>query len=156
VDDLIRALALAPAATHLLVIGDGPQRDHLRCQARDAHLDSRIHWLGWKRPEEIAPYLAAADVACLPSHMEGVPNAALEAFAYGPPVVACAVGGVPEIVTAATGCLVPPHNPVAFAQAVAEALGQAWDRSAILAHAARFDCNENARQLHHLLQTAAA
>ena len=113
-------------------------------------------WLGWQPPSEVGELISAGDLLCLPSHMEGVPNAALEAFACGLPVVATRVGGLPEVVTAETGILVEPHQPPALATALQDALARRWDHQAILTHAGRFDWTANARALLKILQRAAA
>ena len=153
VADLLRALAQV-ANVQLVIVGDGPEGPALQALAHQLQLDNVVTWLGTKKPAEIAAHMHAADLLCLPSHMEGVPNVALEAFATGLPVVATAVGGLPEIVTAATGLLAAPHNPGALAQAITQALSRPWDPVAIRAHSARFDWSENARQLFAILQAA--
>jgi glycosyltransferase involved in cell wall biosynthesis len=67
--------------------------------------------------------MAAADVVCLPSWNEGMPNVIREAHACGRPVVATRVGGIPEAVhSAALGILVPPRQPEALAEALAQQL----------------------------------
>jgi glycosyltransferase involved in cell wall biosynthesis len=67
--------------------------------------------------------IGALDLLVLPSLTEGLPNVVLEAFAYKTPVVATAVGGVPELVIdGETGWLVPPRDPRALAQAILDAL----------------------------------
>ena len=111
-------------------------------------------WLGWKSPSQVGELISVGDLLCLPSHMEGVPNTALEAFACGVPVVATHVGGLPEVVTATTGILAEPKNPESFAAALTRALQTAWDAAAIRRHAARFDWTENARHLHEILLEA--
>jgi glycosyltransferase involved in cell wall biosynthesis len=65
----------------------------------------------------------SAQVAVIPSLMEATSVAALEAMACGLAVVASDVGGLPEIVDAGVGALVPPGDPVALAEAVARLLG---------------------------------
>jgi glycosyltransferase involved in cell wall biosynthesis len=147
VADLLAALEQFTKPPPLLVIGDGPQRAALQRQASSLP----VTWLGTKCNDEIAPLLRATDIVCLPSHMEGVPNAALEAFACGLPVVAARVGGIPEIITPQTGVLAEPRNPSSLAAALREALARRWDREAILAHAAKFDWTANARALYGIL-----
>lgn len=150
VADMLAGVAQLSSPPPIVIIGDGPQRAALQRQAPFAT------FLGAKRNDEIAPLLRANDIICLPSHMEGVPNAALEAFACGLPVVATRIGGLPEIVTAETGILAEPKNPASFAAALRTALARRWDRDAILAHAGKFDWSANARTLHDILQRAAS
>jgi len=153
VADLLDALAmLRNDRVELLVVGDGPEHQALHGKCRALGLNGRVQWAGRKRAEEIVTFMSAAALVCLPSHMEGVPNAALEAFACGVPVVATAVGGIPELTTDQTGMLAEPHDPRSFAAALTQALDHRWDANSIRAHAARFDWNENARQLFQVLE----
>ena len=154
VADLLHAIALLKTPVRLNIIGDGVQRDELRQLALALNLDGIVNWLGLKKPEEIPAQMAQADLLCLPSHMEGVPNVALEAFACGLPVVGTRVGGIPEIVTEATGVLAEPNNPESFATALTRAMQMAWDVEIIHRHAARFNWDENARQLFQIFKNA--
>jgi glycosyltransferase involved in cell wall biosynthesis len=73
----------------------------------------------------VRPFYAIAAVLALPSHSEGSPNVLLEAMAAGVPVVATAVGGVPEIATdGETALLVPKGDVPAMAQALARMLDE--------------------------------
>lgn len=121
-DTLIDACAaLAPALRDellLLIAGDGPERSRLERQARRRGV--RVRFDG-HRPN-LSPYYAAADIFALPSRSEGSPNALLEAMAAGKPIVAAAVGGVPEIVDARTAMLVPAGAPAALAAAITRLL----------------------------------
>ena len=90
-------------------------------------------------------YYGAADLACLPSLNEGWPDALMESFACGCPVVASRVGGVPDIVAlTGAGLLVAPGDVDALAAGITEGLGRPWRR------------DETARimQGHTLAQTA--
>jgi glycosyltransferase involved in cell wall biosynthesis len=73
----------------------------------------------------------AADLLCLPSESEGLPNVVLEAFSCGCPVVGTAVGGTPELVAPGCGLLAPPRDRAALAQAIADALAKPWDAAFI-------------------------
>ncbi len=115
--DLIAALAQMddPPMTHL--VGDGPERHALEAQVAAAGLAGRIVFEG--SVQNGAARFGDAQLAVLPSHSEGTPNAVLEAMAAGLPTVATAVGGVPElIVDGETGILVPPRDPEALAAAI--------------------------------------
>jgi glycosyltransferase involved in cell wall biosynthesis len=124
--DLIDAVAILRArnstlALRLLIAGEGPERDALVARAARAGIADAIRWLGYVPCAR--QLFAAADAAVLPSHSEGSPNALLEAAAYQCPIVATAVGGVPEIlVHGESGLLIPPHRPDALAAALHEVL----------------------------------
>jgi len=115
---LVRAVArLEPGSFRLLIAGDGPDRQLIAAEVRRLGLDETVALLGAR--DDIAALLSAADVFVLSSTSEGFPMSVLEAMAAGLPVVASAVGGVPEAVDAATGALVPPRDPAALARALA-------------------------------------
>jgi glycosyltransferase involved in cell wall biosynthesis len=69
--------------------------------------------------------------------MEGCPNSVLEALACGRPVVATNVGGIPEIMNDQCGRLVPPRDPAALANALAQILDETWNATAISAQRSR-------------------
>jgi len=109
-----------PAAV-TAIVGEGPIRAELDARIASAGLADRVRLVGFRA--DVSDVLAAADVFCLPSHMEGLPNALLEASAVGLPVVATQVGGIPELVVAnETGLLVPPRRPDELADAIARLL----------------------------------
>src|SRR5262249_25178444 len=120
--DLVEAIAvlraIAPALPlRAFVAGHGPEREALAALAAHRGVTGSIRWLGFV-PHARLLY-AAADIAVLPSHSEGSPNALLEAAAYRLPIVATAVGGVAEIVThGQSGLLVPARRPDALAGAL--------------------------------------
>ena len=87
--------------------------------------------------EDVAIWMAAADLVTLPSYMEGCPNVVLEALASGRPVVATNVGGIPEIMSDECGCLVPPRDPVELTRALASVLDKTWDAETISAYRRR-------------------
>jgi glycosyltransferase involved in cell wall biosynthesis len=108
---------LKNTALRCAVLGDGPQRKALEAMIRRHELEKHAWLLGERG--EIASWLSAFDLFCLPSRWEGLPNALLEAMALGLPVVASAVDGVPEVVTdGVTGLLVPPERPDLLAKAL--------------------------------------
>lgn len=106
---------------HLVLVGEGQERANLERQADSLQLADRLHFLGERA--DARQIIGALDLMVLPSLTEGLPNVVLEAFAYKTPVVATAVGGVPELVKdGETGWLVPPRDPHALAQAIRDAL----------------------------------
>ena len=119
---MFEALASLGAPFVLALAGTGPQEPELRRSAAEHGIADRVRWLGF-RPD-VADFIAAGDVFCLSSVWEGVPLAAQEAILLGVPVVATAVGGMPELVEdAVTGRLVPPRDPAALAAALGQVLG---------------------------------
>ncbi len=101
----------------LLLAGDGSLREAARAYAAQRGVADRVHFLGVRA--EVAEMLAACDLFALSSHWEGSPLAVMEAMAAGLPVVATAVGGVPELVAdGETGILVPAGEERAFAAAL--------------------------------------
>jgi glycosyltransferase involved in cell wall biosynthesis/CelD/BcsL family acetyltransferase involved in cellulose biosynthesis len=122
---LLEAFSRGPAtirSTHLLLAGDGECRFPLEAQVRERALQGRVHFLGLRA--DVSEVLAAADVFVLASHTEGHPLSLMEAMAAGLPVVATAVGGVPEIVEdEKQGLLVEAHDCDGMAAAMV-CLGQ--------------------------------
>ncbi len=105
----------------LLIVGDGPAYKSLRERCERMGLAPWVVFAGLRR--DIAGLLPLMDVFVLPSLYEGFGIAILEAMAAGRPVVATAVGGIPEVVVhGETGLLVPPGDPVAMADALHELL----------------------------------
>jgi glycosyltransferase involved in cell wall biosynthesis len=117
-DVAIEAVAQVPTA-QLLVIGDGPERADLERHAERVGVNGRVSFVGAKSREEVLPLVSTAYAAILSSDWENLPHAAVEALAAGTPVVATAVGGVPEIVRdGVNGLLVPPRAPDELAVAL--------------------------------------
>jgi glycosyltransferase involved in cell wall biosynthesis len=116
IDAAPQILAAHPDAEFVLA-GDGPQRESLAARAESRGVAGRVRFLGQCR--DIPEVLAGADLFVLPSRSEALPNAVIEAMAAGLPVVASAVGGIPELVTQdATGVLVPAGDAGRLADAV--------------------------------------
>jgi glycosyltransferase involved in cell wall biosynthesis len=126
-DVLLRAVAAArerlPGLT-LEVAGDGELEPELRATAAGLGLGDAVTFLGRVAPP--GPVLERAEVVVVPSFGEGFGMVALEAMERGRPVIASAVGGLPEIVDdGRTGLLVPPGDPAALGTAIAELAGDA-------------------------------
>ncbi|MEO8138310.1 MAG: glycosyltransferase, partial [Gemmatimonadota bacterium] len=103
------------------IIGDGRLRPSLEAQARTLGISDRVRWLGLV--PDAGRLTAAFDSFVLSSRTEGTPIALLEAMASGTPVVATAVGGVPDILVGdREAILVPSEDPAALAAALAAVL----------------------------------
>jgi len=120
-DVLLDALVQVPRAT-LSVLGTGNQHGPLLSQAGRLGITGRIRWHGLV--PDAARLYQAFDLFVLSSRTEGTPIALFEAMAAGVPVVATAVGGVPDVVTEAEALLVPSASPDALARAIASVLEQ--------------------------------
>ena len=105
----------------LIIVGDGPERSKLEAAA--ATLNCKAHVIFAGQVSDVQPLYAIADVFALPSHTEGSPNVLLEAMAANLPIVATAVGGVPEMVeNNQSALLVRPNDPPAIAASIAKLL----------------------------------
>lgn len=123
----------------LWLVGDGPDSSEARRRAAALGVGDRVHF--WGKQENPAAWIASADVMLLPSAQESFGLAALEAMACGLPVIACRVGGLPEVVIEGeTGLLFDPDDVGAMVgglrallvdPARRRALGQAGRRRAV-------------------------
>ena len=112
-----------------------------------------VHFLGYR--DDVSELMQMADLVVIPSLTEAQPRVAVQAFATGRPVVACAVGGVPEIVhDGETGWLVPPGQPQALAQAIAQVLRHP-EQAAKVAQGARALAEQRMRFDHRMAETLA-
>lgn len=112
----------------LVLVGDGPERATLERQAQAFGLKDRVDFEG--AVNDVWPYLAEADVFVLPSRSEALGIAVLEAMAAGAPVVASAVGGVPELIEdGVSGTLVPAEDEEALALSLRRLLKSPQERS---------------------------
>lgn len=130
IDVLLEALVGLDPAPLLWIGGEGPERSALESQAQRLGLAECVHFLG--RREDTGDLLAACDVFVMPSRLEGLGVAALEAMAAGRPVVASRVGGLAELVVhERTGLLVPPDDAPALQRALGRVLDDGGLREAL-------------------------
>ncbi|MET3650924.1 glycosyltransferase family 4 protein [Dyella japonica] len=149
-----RVLSTHPDA-NLVFVGSGPAREALLQRAAALGCQERVRLVGAVEHYALGDWFRAADLLCLPSHNEGVPNVVLEAMACGTPVVATRVGGIPEVLPEQAGILVDAHDRIGLEGALVDALGKAWDGERIAAYASRFRWDENIQRLGDILQGAA-
>jgi glycosyltransferase involved in cell wall biosynthesis len=120
---LLEAFArLKDPGARLVVVGDGPQREALEGLAKELAIAGRVRFAG--NQEDVAPWLRAFDLFCLPSYAnEGVPQALMQAMACGLAVVTTPVGSIGEIVQdGETGRMVAPQDARSLAAAIEELL----------------------------------
>ncbi|PYS85117.1 MAG: hypothetical protein DMF67_02355 [Acidobacteria bacterium] len=103
----------------LKLAGDGSQRREMRARAAALGVADRYDYVGvYSRPEERAAFMRGVDVFVMPSFTEGTPNSIIEAMAHGLPVIASNVGGIPDVLDAESGVLVPPGDADSLAEAL--------------------------------------
>jgi len=129
-----RVAPLLPHA-HFVIAGDGPLRQELVALAEDLLPSDRVHFLGFR--SDASALMKSLDVLVVPSLTEGSPLVTLEAMAAGTPVVASAVGGIPDQVRHdKEGLLVPPGDTGAMGEAILDLLRDP-DRARRLGEAGR-------------------
>jgi glycosyltransferase involved in cell wall biosynthesis len=136
VDVLLRAFTSATAGTpeaRLWILGEGPDGPRLRSLARDLGIEARTEFAGASTRDEVQRRLAAAWVQCVPSiWSEPFGLVVIEAQRRGTPVLASAVGALPELIQEGeTGFLVAPDDPGALAGALRRVLGGEVDLAAV-------------------------
>jgi glycosyltransferase involved in cell wall biosynthesis len=117
-DDVLEALRLLRGRgvdAVLVLVGDGPDREHVERRASELGIVRSCLFLGYQ--EDVSGWYRAFDAMILPSANEGTPVVVIEALAAGCPVVATSVGGVPDVVRdGVDGFLVPPRDTEALAE----------------------------------------
>jgi glycosyltransferase involved in cell wall biosynthesis len=110
----------------LLIVGDGVLRNELLAMISACSLDAQVRLVGAVPHEQLRMWYSAADLFCLASRNEGWPNVVVESLACGTPVVATAVGGIPEIITSeSVGCL-SKSGGRQIAERIRDALMRTW------------------------------
>ncbi|MGV8954242.1 MAG: glycosyltransferase family 4 protein [Cypionkella sp.] len=156
---LVEIMALAakrlPNIT-LTICGDGELRSLIDAEIARHGLTDRIHIAGWMSEAEVRATIGRAHALILPSLAEGLPMVVMEAMACGRPVIAACINGVPELLTANEGWLVPAGDATAFADAIT-ALAQTPNATLAEMGArartrvfARHDCDTEAAKLSAL------
>lgn len=114
---------------HLALVGDGESATALRELARSLGIGSRVLFVGWQ--QDLRSVYGGLDLVVLSSRNEGTPVSLIEALAAGRPVVATAVGGVPEVLEQGSlGRLVPAGDSPSLAEAICQSLADPQPPSA--------------------------
>lgn len=158
-DDLLRAAVGLDGGVLFVLAGSGPDEPRLRREAARLGIGDRVVFAGFR--EDVAAFLAAADLVVHPSIADALPTALIHALAAGLPVIASDVGGIPEIVTPDVGVLVPPSDPAALREAIAALAGDPGRRAGMGSAArerflSRFEATEWAARLRSLYESAAS
>ena len=130
--EAFRRLRSASDDTVLYCVGDGAERGRLEAEVAADGLEGNVFFVGSRPHGEVPLWMNACDVFVLPSRNEGWPTVLSEALACGRPVVATAVGGVPEVIRhESLGRLVPPESPEPLATALRQVLDAEADPESI-------------------------
>lgn len=137
--------------THLVLVGQGPDRAALESEVARLRLAERVHFLGSIDHAALPLVLAASDVMALNSASEGLANAWVEALACGTPIVISDVGGARELVRQETAGRVVPYdprfNPAAFDTAIREVFAADYPPEIVARNVAHFSWEANAAAL---------
>ena len=116
--DALAAVARVDGVS-LVVLGDGPERVELERRTAELGISGRVRFLGAGTRDDVLRLFRAVDAALVTSAWENLPHTVLESLAVGTPVIATAVGGVPEVVRdGENGLLVPAGDVEAIAAAI--------------------------------------
>ncbi|MEM7498015.1 MAG: glycosyltransferase family 4 protein [Pseudomonadota bacterium] len=154
-----RAAEAAPDL-RLEIVGDGDTRPELEAAIAATGTAERIALLGWRDHEAVRERLAAGRGLLLPSFAEGLPVVIMEAMALGRPVVATSIAGIPELVDASCGWLVPAADEAALGEALTALASAPPERLAEMGRAGRarvaalHDQKANALRLRTLIEDA--
>jgi len=119
--EALPALRRSHPGIRLWLAGDGPLRGSLQAHAASLGVADVVTFHG--QVEDVPRFLSAIDVFVMPSHLEGLCQAVIEALAAGVPAVTTSAGGLPDIIVDGTsGLLVPPRDPAALASAISRVL----------------------------------
>jgi glycosyltransferase involved in cell wall biosynthesis len=103
----------------LKIAGEGSQREKVAARAESLNISDRYHYYGvYTHPNERKAFMRELDVFVMPSFTEGTPNSIIEAMANGKPIIASAVGGIPDMIDADSGILVPAGDATALSEAM--------------------------------------
>lgn len=117
-EGLLRAYKIITDAyplCHLHLVGDGELRSQIEALVDEMSLQTYVTLYGLQ--SDVHPFLNSADIFVLPSNYEGMPMTIIEAMATGLPIVATAVGGVPDMVTHGESAMLVSCEPTAVADA---------------------------------------
>ncbi len=119
IDDVIKSLQFLPTNIKFLIVGIGSEEDYLRSLAKKIDVRDRVKFLGFVDHKNFPPLLAVSNVFIRVSRSEGFGNSFVEAMAFGLPVIASPVGGIPDFISdGKTGIFACPNDPKSVAEKI--------------------------------------
>ena len=116
----------------LYIAGSGTEEGNLKRLVQNLNLSDNVIFLGPLIADKLIDYYNAADLFCLQSKSEGLPNVIVESFLCGTPVVATKVGGISTILkNGENGFLAEPNSIVDLTEKIQSALSVKWDQNSI-------------------------
>lgn len=119
--ELVKSCTIIPSVKKLLIVGPCNEvvKNELNHLAKKREDGKWMCFLGEIPREQVFDYYRNCSVFVLPSYTEGFPYVVLEAMAFGCPIVATAVGAIPQLITQSTGLLIPAQNEEKLSEAIA-------------------------------------
>ena len=112
-------------SAQVILVGDGPKRKALECEAKRLGVADRLHFVGFVAHDRVPAVMSHADLLVLPSVYEELGTVLLEAMQAGLPIVASKIGGISDVIQdGVNGMLVPPGEPEALAHAIDRLLAE--------------------------------
>ena len=129
--------------TELWILGEGPEEDSFKKMAGG---NNSIRFLGF--PDNALSLVAKCQIFIHPSYMEGFSVSLIEACMLGKPIIACDVGGNPEIISSSSGILVSPRSSLELTKAMRSLLDDPISRDQMsLSSRKNFETNYNLRSI---------
>lgn len=150
---LIESLSLLKTnCFKLYIIGSGEEKNKLEKIIFEKKLSNHIEFVGNVNQSGLVHWYNAADVFCLPSLREGIPNVMLESLACGTPVVTTDISNNSDIINKSNGILIEPKNSIQLASALEKVLSNTWDRNKISESVNNFNWNKNSIKYFKLIR----
>ena len=117
IPEIIKKVTDRNKSINFIVAGDGPEKNNIETGISNLKIDPFVKLLGWKN--DLQEIYSSIDILLMPSEEESFPQVALDAMAFGIPIVASDVGGVSELVkNNETGLLIKERRPELYAEAI--------------------------------------
>jgi glycosyltransferase involved in cell wall biosynthesis len=135
----------------LVVAGYGALLPELKAIAKSLGILDSVIFPGPVPHSSLSNWYSSADLFCLPSYMEGIPNVVMEAMSSGIPVVATNVGGIPEVLDSLAGIMIAPRDAIKLEVGLRQALDDVWNQSKIRSHVSNYTWDATVDQMQRSL-----